>query len=312
MTTPRKHRPSARGPLPLANAAITAARRGWKIFPAKPKTKIPAVKDWETVATDDLDAIHDWWANRPYNVGIACGPSRLVVIDLDPIRDELPHAWAHHQLTHGRDTLALIAERDGFPLEPTYSVRTPATSGEHRYHLAPDSLELRNTAGASGRGLGPGIDVRAAGGYVIAAGSVLRTEQGRRRYILINDIAPTPLPDPLVKALTPPPPSERSAGRLHIGSTVDAYLRTPLRQEADRVRNARHGERAATTFKAAANLGELVGNGILDEATATTVLLDAARVHNGIAGWDDDEALHHIVNGITRGRGNPRRINLAR
>jgi hypothetical protein len=39
------------------------------------------------LATVDPDRIRAWWDRAPYNIGVACGPSRLVVIDLD-----VPHA----------------------------------------------------------------------------------------------------------------------------------------------------------------------------------------------------------------------------
>ena len=50
----------------------------------------------------------------------------------------------------------------------TYTVKTP-TGGLHLYYTAPDGPEIRNSAGK----IGPLIDVRAGGGYVLAAGSVL-------------------------------------------------------------------------------------------------------------------------------------------
>ncbi|MGH3936861.1 MAG: bifunctional DNA primase/polymerase [Pseudonocardiaceae bacterium] len=46
------------------------------------------------------------------------------------------------------------------------------SGGQHRYFLAPGDRELRNTCA----GLGWRIDTRAAGGAIIAAGSVRRIE----------------------------------------------------------------------------------------------------------------------------------------
>ncbi|MFD0205678.1 MULTISPECIES: hypothetical protein [Saccharothrix] len=59
-------------------------------------------------------------------------------------------------------------------------------------------------------------------------------------------------------------------------------------------------------FTAACRLGELVGAGWLDETTATAVLLAAAAPHNGIEGWTEREALHHVENGLALGRRRPR------
>src|SRR5438093_650742 len=38
---------------------------------------------WEARATTDPDRIRKAWTRAPYNVGIACGPSGLLVVDLD-------------------------------------------------------------------------------------------------------------------------------------------------------------------------------------------------------------------------------------
>lgn len=51
--------------------------------PLIPGDKRPAVTDWETRATTDRERITLCWTHAPYNVGIATGPSRLVVVDLD-------------------------------------------------------------------------------------------------------------------------------------------------------------------------------------------------------------------------------------
>ena len=72
---------------PLVDVALTAARRGWHVFPICPGRKQPprkAAADWEDAATTEAARILRWWATHPLdNVGIATGPSGLVVVDLD-------------------------------------------------------------------------------------------------------------------------------------------------------------------------------------------------------------------------------------
>ncbi|MFC7591275.1 bifunctional DNA primase/polymerase [Nonomuraea antimicrobica] len=65
--------------------ALAAARRGWHVFPVAIGDKPPAkgFTDWGANATTDPDLIRRWWTRAPYNIGIACGPSGLVVVDLD-------------------------------------------------------------------------------------------------------------------------------------------------------------------------------------------------------------------------------------
>src|SRR5262245_30610328 len=68
----------------LLSSALAAADLGWHVFPCAPGSKRPALKDnWQGLATTDPGRIRSWWARQGYNIGIACGPSGLVVIDLD-------------------------------------------------------------------------------------------------------------------------------------------------------------------------------------------------------------------------------------
>ena len=148
-------------------AAVEAARRGWAVFPCRPSDKRPAVPDWERRACADPERVGRYWPSDHHNIGIACGPSRLVVIDLDT-HSPLPDDWRLPGIHDGRDVLALLAEWAGQPWPVTYTVTTP-TGGLHLYYAAPDGPGIRNSAGK----IGPLIDVRGGGGYVLAAGSVL-------------------------------------------------------------------------------------------------------------------------------------------
>ena len=150
--------------------ALDAAGAGLAVFPLRPRSKKPAIVEWEASATTDPDQIRDWWRRSPRNVGIACGPSRLLVVDLDT-----PHMPNTAGLGSGRDVLAALADAAGeaFP-DHTYTVTTP-TGGQHLYFTAPADRELRCTVGR----LWQWIDTRGAGGYVVGAGSV--RQQGRYR-----------------------------------------------------------------------------------------------------------------------------------
>ena len=70
---------------PLHDWAQHLAFRGWAVFPLAPGTKQPAIKAWEHRASTDPDRIRRCWhAGARFGIGIACGPARLVVLDLDP------------------------------------------------------------------------------------------------------------------------------------------------------------------------------------------------------------------------------------
>lgn len=308
-------------PTHLDTAALRIAARGWPVFPLRPGSKLPAIRDWEHRATTDPERIAAWWSRGPYNIGIACGPAGLVVLDLDAAHGHRPPRGWPEEVTHGRDVLRLLAREAGEP-DPvdTYTVATPS-GGEHRYFLAPpDGPELRNTTGDTGRGLGWHIDTRAAGGSITAAGSVRFIGRDLRRYRATDGRPPAPLPDWLHDALSGraatglagPTGTTRPAGvggsrpLPPAGPRLDAYVRAALDDEAEAVTRAEPGTRATTLFRAAAHLGELVGGGALDPATLVSVLRHAASYHTGVDGWTDQEARHHIANGMAAGIRHPR------
>lgn len=309
--TSRSTRTHTGKPPPRLAAALRAVERGWPVFPLYPYSKYPAVRDWTNRATCDLDEITRWWAAAAYNIAIACQAAGLVVLDLDAARGQRPPPpWDQLGVSHGRDVLRILAQRAGQtdPLD-TYAVSTPS-GGEHRYFLAPPDRELRNTTGATSAGLGWHIDTRAAGGAIIAAGSVRRVEGTPRLYRVVRDVDPVALPPWLVTALTPPPVPVRSPIRLPFpGRRLDAYVAAALDGETAAVTQAAPGTRAHTLFRSAARLGELVGAGVLDETVAAETLLAAvAVVDHGTNRFTRREATGHITNGIARGRRNPRHL----
>ena len=64
------------------------------------------------------------WPSDHHNVGIACGPSRLVVVDLDT-HSPLPEDWRLPGVHDGRDLLALLAQWAGQPWPVTHAVVRP-------------------------------------------------------------------------------------------------------------------------------------------------------------------------------------------
>jgi hypothetical protein len=180
-----------------------AVARGWPVFPLHPYSKVPAVTGWQRAASTDPARLELWWAatrrGPAFNVGIACGPAGLVVLDLDDARGQLPPPrWGGRGLRHGRDVFAVLAAAAGAAVPATFTVATPS-GGEHRYFTAPAGASLRNTAGT----LGWRIDTRAAGGYVVAAGSALRLRGRVVRYRVTDSSPVAALPGWLCRALTP-------------------------------------------------------------------------------------------------------------
>ena len=282
--------------------ALHLAARGWPVFPITPGTKAPPVIDrWETRASTDPDQIHHWWRHVPHTIGIATGPSGLVVIDLDTpkLGQTAPQRWATLGIGSGAGVLRALARQHNTALTPTFAVTTPS-GGWHLYYTAPPGVQLRNTHDV----IGWKIDTRAHGGYVVAPGSLLSTG----RYTLVDDRDPAELPSWLDQALTPQPATALSASAPAAATNPSGYAAAAVRGECQRVRTAPPGQHNAVLCRAAYALGQLIGAQLLDPDTARTALTAAA---DALIAADCDctprEIARVITAGLTAGAGNPRR-----
>jgi hypothetical protein len=112
----------------LLRTATSIAARGWHVFPCAPGGKHPALQgSWPLLATTDPARIGRWWLRVPYNIGIACGPSGLVVIDTDLPTHGQPHDSARKPAPTGLEELARLCREHGQPFPAgTFTVRTPS------------------------------------------------------------------------------------------------------------------------------------------------------------------------------------------
>lgn len=150
--------------------AATLAALGWRVHPLRLGSKLPMLPGWQHAATNDAATVAAWWTETPAaGIGIATG-APVIVLDVD---------------THGKpgaeSLAALIAEHG--PLPQTLTART-ASGGLHYYFAS--SEPIRNSAGKVGKAL----DVRGAGGYVVAPPTVV---DGRPySWADLSPIAPAP------------------------------------------------------------------------------------------------------------------------
>jgi hypothetical protein len=139
--------------------ALAAASRGWPVLPVVAGGKVPLLKNWPRLASIDALKVEVWSKRHSgCNFGLLCGkPSGLIVLDVDPRNG-------------GTATLAdLERERGDLPATPEV-----ATGGGGRH------LYLRHPGGRIGnRIIGPGLDLKADGGYVVLPGS---THESGCRY----------------------------------------------------------------------------------------------------------------------------------
>lgn len=312
------------GPNGLLSAALAAARRDWPVFPVRPSQKRPAFPDhtaarctrrdprctsghqgWEPRATIDTDRITRGWAPAPYNVGIACGPAALVVLDLDvpkPGEDTTPE-WRTEGVRTGADVLTVLADRAGQPLAALYDTYTVVTGrgGRHLYFTTPDDAHLGNTAGE----LGWLIDTRAHGGYVLAAGSIV----AGRPYVIERDQPPAPLPPWLFQRLSRPAPPPPGPVAITTGTgRRAAYLTAAINREVERLTGAAEGGRNAALYTAAIALGQLAAGGALTVAEVESLLEQAAAGHIAARAYTPAEARNTIASGLRAGAKRPRTL----
>ncbi len=136
----------------MLHELLSYAAMGWHLFPLAPNSKVPpkgshGVSD----ATNDVKQIAEWHGSCPdANWAIATGPSNLIVLDVDAYKPGVADVLTALELEHG--------------VPKTLTVATP-NGGRHHYYLG--------TAATTASKIGPGIDTRGVGGYVVAPGSTL-------------------------------------------------------------------------------------------------------------------------------------------
>ncbi|WP_329128328.1 bifunctional DNA primase/polymerase [Streptomyces caniferus] len=248
----------------LLKAALAAAADGWAVIPLRPGDKRPALhgeascpaigdcagghRKWEQRATTDPDRIRAAWSHSAFNVGVATGPSGLVVIDLD-----LPKTKnnSNADTPCGVTTFQALCERTDQPLPTTRTVRT-ASGGVHLYFTAPAGARLGNTAGK----LAPLIDTRAWGGYVVGTGSITATGC----YEVIDTAPVAVLPEWLLGLLQPQAP--RKAGPLRLPAVSGSRAaQAALERECVVVSGAPDKQRNTTLNRCAFKVGRFVAWG---------------------------------------------------
>jgi hypothetical protein len=263
----------------LGAAAVALAQRGWYVFPVAPRGKTPTLKRGMLGASTDPGLVAAWWELRPTaNIGVSCGPSGLLVVDLDS--EDAVHRWTD-----------LAALHDGHP--KTLVARTG--KGYHVYFTG----KGRSTASR----IASGIDTRSGGGYVIAPPSLHGS--GVVYRWLDPSREPVPAPEWLLELLEhgrhheDDLPGERK--RLPDGVMFTPYGGSALDRIAREMSRAREGERNATLNALAYRCGRLSAAGQLAEGVARRDLVAAALA----AGLEAEEAEKTFRSGFTAGMFRP-------
>lgn len=171
----------------MLNDALQIVKdRKWSVFPClqwdqpknaipKDRGKAPLIEAGYKGATLDERQIRQWWNQWPHaNIGVACGASGIVVIDVDG-------AAGWQQIEHG-----------GYDLPETLTQVTGKPRGKHFIYAA-GNHGLRNQTKIFGSQKdAEGVDIRGDGGYIIVAPS--RHYSGNYYELEDPDVPIVPVP----------------------------------------------------------------------------------------------------------------------
>lgn len=209
---------------------------------------------WSRNATTDRDAVARMFSGSPRNIGVACGPSGLLVVDED-------------------EPGALVAYADSIDAAVPVTFTVVTSRGAHRYFRQPVGEQFGNHAGPLADFH---IDVRGRGGFVVGPGSI---HESGHVYRPINSSAPIlPAPEWLIKALQPAPvatpPTARARERLSSTRRPSSVLDTL----ATFVSESTSGQRNGRLYWAACRAFEHVNAGRFTASDAESALLEAATL----------------------------------
>ncbi len=219
------------------DTALACAAAGWRVFPIRAGAKTPLTPNGFKDATTDTAVITAWGAQHPgCNWAVACGPSDLLVVDGDP--------------RNGAD-LADVASK----LPQTLAVQTGG-GGMHWYFRGARCVP---------KSIGPGIDLKSAGGYVLLPGSVTTGPYTWADMAPIADV-PQAVLDAIAQSPSPRPPSEDDAPE---GLTLSPEWAELAKVDLAALPAAKRGDGGTPLLRAAA---VAIRGWLLDLDTADAVL----------------------------------------
>jgi Bifunctional DNA primase/polymerase, N-terminal len=288
------------------DAALAAVASGLKIFPAlsaeKKSHKSERRSGSKWGMTDDPDQVKRDWARWPNaRVGLPTGAlNRILVLDIDSVQG------------HGVDghaTLLCLEAKHG-TLPATYTVVSPS-DGWHLYYMHPGGgVKIKNSASE----LGPGIDVRGDGGFIVGAGSI---NKDGRAYRVLKDLPIAEIPPAWLDLVKYKRPTIReratAAVQAHRLAQIaqmgggNSYANAALRREIGALANTAPNYRNDALNKSAFNLFQFVHAGLLIGGVVERELIGACHANGLVA----DDGLHAVIATIRSGangaREKPRR-----
>ncbi len=296
----------------LAFAAVRYANAGIGVFPLRPRDKKPYGRtDGLKSATRDAETVRGWWSGRvplplkpdeadrrpvfagtASNIGIATGsPAGFWVLDLDG--EEAEAGLAALVAVHG-------------PLPDT--VEQSTGKGRHLCFAWDPAFEIRNSASK----IGPNIDVRGEGGYIVAPPSI---HPSGRQYAWTPGHAPGEMPfaaapEWLVRMAMPaaaPAEAPRKAQRVVIEGRATKYGEACLTTAVRMIATAAVGQQQDRLWGYACFVGSLVGGREIERDYAREALIAAGEAMTpGGKPWLRKEIESHVDRGLAKGELHPR------
>lgn len=280
--------------------ALDLAQAGAFVFPCQssgPNKKNPCYGVfWRSVSTRDETKIKSLWRQHPDAVpGIDVGKSGFLVIDCD------------RKLNNGLAWFEGHAKEHGDDLMDTPVVDTPS-GGRHHFYKNPFKPMHGNNRGQLPPKREADIDVRGAGGFVVAPDAVF--PDGSGRYVSHGSIFDAKEPPKwlcdLLKPAAPKPIAITIKSEPVSDHRLASYGEAALDELVNELASKQPGERNEEANLIAFRAGQLVGGGCLTFGSALQALEQAA-LSWGIS--PKDKALGPkgtIARALKAGEGSPR------
>jgi hypothetical protein len=280
----------------MLNAVLHYISDNTPAFPVSRVDKHPLCPNGFHDASINEDQIRAWWQTWPNAmIGIPTGPRSgiwVLDVDLDPKKN-----------IDGHETMARLGIEYG-PLPLTLCSITPR--GGRHYLFRWNGTNIRNSV----EEIGPGIDVRGAGGYFVAPpsvradGAAYRWEDARITIVeapaWLSKLALAASSNGTVRRTiidlnsTDGPPRTSSSARDYV------WAHAALQQECSSLNNN------AALNVAAFNLGQIVAGGELTEQEVIDALIAGAEACGLIVEYGEPSVINTINSGLRAGMKQPR------
>jgi putative DNA primase/helicase len=252
------------------------------------RRKHPRIAHGFHAASNDPALIEAWWTKWPQAlIGVATGASGLAVLDVD-VKDPKKY---------GPDSLEDLGRSC---LDVTWIAHT-ASGGWHAYY---DALEA--DIPSTSHTIGPGLDVRASTGYIIAPAPGSGYVWDLRYHPGMVPLAPAPA------WLIPPPPKPETITRAKpikpcVG--LSPYADAAIEHACQAIRHAGNGRQREVLRDESFSIGTLAGAGGIPESFARAALIDAGcgmPSYNPKKPWTEKEIRRVVKGAFDAGVARPR------